>query len=538
MFELDRRRLLHLGMFGAGALAIPGTALAISSARGFTHGIASGEPSQKSVLLWTRFVGNGETRLTAEVAESETFDRVIADGEAIASAASNHTAKVVVSDLQPGRWYYYRFRSPDGTSSPIGRTRTLPDGPTSRFAMGVFSCSNIGFGWFNAYAHAAARTDLDAVVHLGDYYYEYARGDYPSRKEAVPERLITGGECIHLTDYRLRHAAYRADRDLQRMLRNFPLIAMWDDHESANDSWEGGAENHQPKTEGLWGPRKAAAVKAYREWMPVGDETFAEYRIGDLATIFRPETRLTARTHQLWLEGDVKGKPDQEALMKAFRDGPWQDQGRTLMGAAQEKQLADGFKGSTASGVRWQVLAQEVVMGPLMLPQEAANWIPADADAATRESVRIGLLASSLGLPFNFDDWNGYPAARARVLKSAQEANANLVVLSGDSHNAWAIDLANDASRAGVEFAGQSVTSPGWETDAPQISPREIERALMARNKDLRWANMNRRGYFSLELTPDRATSEWQLLDTVRQRSTALAGTQRMSVDHGANKIA
>jgi alkaline phosphatase D len=537
MFELDRRRLLHLGMFGASALVIPGTALAISSARGFTHGIASGEPSQNSVLLWTRYVGKGETRLTAEVAESATFNRIVASGEAMASAASDHTAKVTVSNLQPGRWYYYRFRSPDGASSPVGRTRTLPDGPTARFAMGVFSCSNIGFGWFNAYAHAASRTDLDAVVHLGDYFYEYARGTYPSRQEAVAGRLPIGGELIHLTDYRLRHAAYRADPDLQRMLRNFPLIAMWDDHESANDSWVGGAENHQPKTEGPWEPRKQAAIKAYREWMPVGDETYAEYRVGDLATVFRPETRLTARTHQLWLEGDVKGKPDQEALIKAFRDGPWSDPSRTLMGAAQERQLADGFRQSAAAGVRWQVLAQQVVMGPLSLPAEASDWLPADADQNSRESTRVGVLASSLGLPFNFDDWNGYPAARARVLRSAQEANANLVVLSGDSHNAWAIDLEQGGARAGVEFAGQSVTSPGWETDVRQVSPRDIERALIARNKDLRWANLERRGYFSLELTPDRATSEYQLLDTIRQRSTALAGTHRMSVERGANRL-
>ena len=537
-FEIDRRRLLRLGAFGAGALAIPGMALAVSAARGFSHGVASGEPSQNSVLLWTRFVGRGETRLAAELADNESFDRVIPGGEAVASPRGDYTAKVVVNDLAPNRWYFYRFRAPDGTTSPVGRTRTLPDGPVGRFALGLFSCSNIGFGWFNAYGHAAGRSDLDLIVHVGDFYYEYQRGDYPSVAESVAGRLIRADhDAIDLTDYRLRHAAYRADPDLRRLMQNFPWVAMWDDHESANDSWMGGAENHHPKAEGPWDARKAASVRAYREWMPVSDATYEEYRIGDLATIFRPETRLTGRTHQLWLEGEVKGKPDLEARIKAFRDGPWSDPSHSMMGADQEKKLADGFRRSTAAGVRWQVLAQETVMGRTLLPKQATGWLGPHPSQSARASTEIGLIAASLGLPFWFDNWDGYPAARSRLLRSAQEASANLIVLSGDSHNAWGFDLDEGGKPAGVEFAGQSVTSPGYEADLAQVNSRDLERAFMERNPLLKWANLDRRGYVSVELTPDRATGEWQMLDTIRKRSTTLAARHSMSVTRGTNRL-
>jgi alkaline phosphatase D len=537
-FDLGRRRLLQLGVFGAGALVVPGTAAAISSARGFTHSVASGEPSQNSVLLWTRYVGRGDTRLVAEVAGTESFDRIVTGAEAVASPSSDYTAKVTVDGLTPGRSYFYRFRAPDGASSPVGRTRTLPNGSVGRFAIGVFSCSNLPFGWFNAYAHAASRQDLDLMIHVGDYLYEYQRGGYPSSHEAVAGRIINpAGETIHLVDYRLRHAAYRADPDLRRLLQNFPLIAMWDDHESANDCWVGGAENHQPDKEGPWEPRKAAAVRAYREWMPVSDAAYEEYRIGDLATIFRPETRLTGRTKQLWLQGAVENAVDLKSAITAFRDGPWQDPARTLMGMEQERQLVDGLRRSASAGVRWQLLAQQVVMGSLLVPPQAADWLGPDATQNERRSTRIDVLASSLGLPAYLDSWDGYPAARSRLLRAAQEADANLIVVSGDSHNAWAFELDEGGKAAGVEFAGQSVTSPGYESDLPHISPRDVERAMIERNPKLKWANLDRRGYLTVELTPTQATGEWLLLDTVRQRSTMLAGQRRMSVSIGTNRL-
>ena len=537
--RLDRRRILQLGLFGAGAMSLPGTAAALATAAGFTHDVASGEPSQTSVLLWTRYVAASETKLVAEVAESDRFDRLIGGAEGIAAPDRDHTLRLTVSGLLPDRWYYYRFRAPNGDTSPVGRTRTLPDGPVARFSLGVFSCANLPFGWFNAYAHAAGRNDIDLMVHLGDYFYEYERGKYPRLEEALAGRLIEpANEALHLADYRLRYAAYRADPDLRRLHQNFPMIAMWDDHESANDSWQGGAENHQPESEGTWDARKTAAMRAYREWMPVSDNAFEEYRIGDLATIFRPETRLTGRAQQLSVARALAGQIDAKAALTAFRDGPWMAPERTILGLNQERTLADGFRRSVRSGARWQVLAQQIVMGSLALSPQAADWTIGTQNEQTRRRVEIGLLASSLGLPMNLDMWDGYPAARDRLLQSAQVADANLVVLSGDSHNAWAFDLAQSGAPAGVEFAGQSVTSPGYESYAPGVSTEALAAGTIERNPALKWANLERRGYMAVELTPAAATAEYVLLDTVRTRSTAIAGTHRMTVRHGTNRLA
>ena len=420
--------------------------------------------------------------------------------------------------LAPGRWYLLPLpRCGRADFSPVGRTRTLPEGPVDRFALGLFSCANLPFGFFNAYAHAAARRDLDLMVHVGDYLYEYQAGHYPDPGQETPGRTIAPAtEIVHLADYRLRYACYRADPDLQQLHRMFPMVAMWDDHESANDSWQGGAQNHQPETEGPWEERKAASVRAYREWLPVSDAPWAGYEIGDLATLFRPEERLLARTRQLNYAAALRGATDRDAALVRLRDGPWSDPARTLMGAEQEAWLADALRRSVGRGAKWQVLAQQVVMGSRAMPREARQWVESGVDRRARAGLFTGLDASRVGLPFNLDSWDGYPAARARLLRSALDADANLVVLSGDSHNAWAFDLDLGGARAGVEFAGQSVTSSGYESELPHVSPHAVARALVDRNPQLKWAETSRRGYVTLTLTPERATGEWLFLDTIR----------------------
>ena len=536
---IDRRFILKAGTLGLGLLAFPGAAQLLA-ARGFTHGVASGEPGPDRAMLWTRYVpeAGASGRLDWQIAADPDFGRIVARGEATASEEHDHCVKPVAEGLSAGRWYFYRFRDSAGRLSPVGRTRTLPVGPVARFAFGLFSCANLPFGWFNAYAHAAGRRDLDLIVHVGDYLYEYQAGHYPDPGEETPGRTIEPAtELVHLADYRLRYACYRADPDLQALHRMFPMIAMWDDHESANDSWEGGAQNHQPETEGPWSERKAAAMRAYREWLPVSDAPWAGYEIGDLATLLRPEERLLARTRQLNLAAALRGEPDRDAALARLRDGPWRDPAHTLMGAEQEAWLAAALRRSVGRGAKWQVLAQQVVMGDMRMPAEASDWIRSGVDGRTRAGLVNGLDAARAGLPFNLDNWGGYPAARARLLRASLDAHANLVVLSGDSHNAWAFDLALEGARAGIEFAGHSVSSSGYESELPRVHPHDVVRALVAGNPELKWAETSRRGYVAIELTPERASGEWLFMETIRRRSTRLAARHVMSAARGANRF-
>jgi alkaline phosphatase D len=535
---IDRRRLLQTGLFGLGAATtFPATARLLNSP-GFTHDVASGEPAANSVLLWTRYVSEGEPVLRAEIAEDMEFGRIVARGETAARNAHDFTAKITLDGLAPGQWYYYRFVAPDGTASPVGRTRTLPQGPVSQFTLGVVSCSNMRFGHFNAYAHAAARNDLDLIIHVGDYFYEYERGTYPTEEQALAGRdILPSRETIALADYWLRFASYRADPDLAALHRNFPMVARWDDHELANDSWSGGAENHQTETEGPWSARKRAALQAYRDWMPVSDDPWNSYEIGDLATIFLPETRSEARMEQLSYAAAARGESDVSAALAEFRDGIWSDQNRTIMGESQEAWLTASLAASTAAGKRWQVLAQQIVMGRLYFPLPLAEEIGRSDSETVRQ--RVGLLAAATraGLPLNLDAWDGYPAARDRLLGAALAADANLVVLSGDSHNSWANNLDHDGHRAGVELAGHSVTSPGFESFVPQVEPGDLARSMVAASPDLQWADTSGRGYMTVTLTPESARSEWLFLDSIRRRSTQIARNQVMTVAHGSRVL-
>jgi len=537
--NLTRRNLFALAGAGAAVAAAPAAATGFGS--GFTHSVASGEPAATSVLLWTRYVADAETRLAWQVSESEDFSRPVAEGSVSASPERDWCAKGVATGLAPDRWYFFRFLAPNGAASPVGRTRTLPEGPSASFRLAVFSCSNFGFGWFNAYGHAAEANDADLAVHLGDYIYEYAPGIYPPAAQTSPDRVIAPAkEIVALADYRLRYATYRADPDLQRLHQVLPMIAVWDDHESANDSWKGGAENHQPATEGDWEVRKAAAKRAYREWLPVSEEAYSTYEIGKLATLFKLDTRLEGRDKQLSLAAVMAGKTDPQALnaaLTAFRDGAWANPDRQLLGQAQQDWLAEGLAASTKRGTQWQVLVQQVVMGNLKTPKTFVEAAGAGLPDYVRQRLLSAAAASEVGLPSNMDAWDGYPAARAKLYKAALNADANLVVLAGDSHNAWAFDLAHEGTPVGVEFGGHSVSSPGFESYLTFVKPQDLAGALVAENTQLKWADTAQRGYMMVELTPARVNTEYRFVAGVKQRSTQLAGTKRISSEKGSGKL-
>ncbi len=343
-----------------------------------------------------------------------------------------------------------------------------------------------------------------------------------------------------LADYRLRYATYRADPDLVRLHQVVPMIAMWDDHESANDSWKGGAENHQSATEGDWALRKAAAKRAWREWMPVSDEPYAAYDIGDLATLFRLDTRLEGRERQFSLAdllGSAGSAEEASRALTTFREGAWADPSRQLLGTAQEAWLARGLAASKARGARWQVIAQQVLMGQLRTPPGILEAIGDGVPASVRQRFVAAAMASATGLPANMDAWDGYPAARARVLQSALDADANLVVLAGDTHNGWAFELAHDRARAAIEFGTPGVTSPGLERSVSEIAPERFARELVAANEQLVWADTAQRGYTMIELTRERVSAEFRFLATVRERSATLAGTRRISSRAGSGRL-
>lgn len=332
----------------------------------FLHGVASGDPLPDGILLWTRVTpspgalpGSGtgaDTPVIWEISEDKAFTRVAARGTAVARAASDHTVKADVRGLRPATTYWFRFSAPpggtdggQGTVSPVGRTRTAPAAgatvPGIRF--GVVSCANWEAGWFSPYRHLADRTDLDAVLHLGDYIYEYASGSYPTQDTVVRPHAPLH-EITTLADYRLRHGTYKTDTDLQTLHATHPVIAIWDDHEFANDAWSGGAENHAPGTEGSWAARVAAAKQAYFEWMPV--------RASTEGTVYR---RLSfGRLAELHLL-DLRSFRSEQA---SIGNGAVDDPERTITGRAQLDWLKAGL---TASDARWKLVGTSVMISPV-----------------------------------------------------------------------------------------------------------------------------------------------------------------------------
>ena len=541
---INRRQWLVRGLGGAGAMFFaPGlaagqmAAIAAGATTGFTHGVASGEPGPDRALLWTRWVNprDGDTRLSAEVAATPDFARVVAGGEVLTGPWRDHTAKLFVGGLSPGRTYYYRFVAPDGGRSPTGRFRTLPAGRTDRFRIGVFSCSNIGFGWFNAYAHAVASDAIDVALHLGDYLYEYGPGGYDRAGFERVALIDPPHETLTLADYRLRYACYRADPDLQALHRAFAVIASPDDHELANDVWEGGAQNHQPD-EGDWAMRKAAALQAWAEWMPVSDAAWARYPIGDLADLIRIDGRMQQRSRPTSLSAITGGVADEGAL-RAFAADRWHDPAATMLGSEQEMWLADAFRASVRRGARWQLMGSGTVLGRQIMPADSIGWLPADADAGWRASRANEVAAARIGLPYNLDNWGGYPAARSRLLRSARDAGAQLVALSGDSHNGWAHDLIDGGDAMGVEFCGQSVTSSGYEETVHGIDRTRVEAAFTGASEELRWCNIGDRGYMRVTMTPVAVENEWIVTDRIDTRSPAGRTAHRMRVRHGRNRL-
>ncbi|MEU4147647.1 alkaline phosphatase D family protein [Streptomyces parvulus] len=483
------------------AAALPAGAADVAPA--FLHGVASGDPLPDGVLLWTRVTpvpeaipGSGtgpDTPVSWVVATDKALTNIVAKGSVTATAGSDHTVKADVRGLAPATDYWFRF-SAGPTDSPVARTRTAPaaGAAVAGLRFGVVSCANWEAGYFSSYRHLAARGDLDAWLHLGDYIYEYGTGEYGTRGTVVRPHA-PAHEILTLADYRIRHGRYKTDPDLQALHATAPVVAIWDDHEIANDTWSGGAENHTEGTEGPWAARQSAAKQAYFEWMPVrpaiAGTTYRRLRFGKLADLSLLDLR-TYRSQQV-----------------AIGNGDVDDPDRTLTGRVQLDWLKSGL---AASDTTWRLVGNPVMMAPFAIGSLSAELLKPLAEL-------LGLPRE--GLALNTDQWDGYTDDRRELLAHLR-ANAvrNTVFLTGDIHMAWANDVPHHAgtyplsASAATEFVVTSVSSDNLD-DIVQVPEGTVSAVaapvIRAANRHVHWVDTDRHGYGVLDITADRAQMDY-----------------------------
>lgn len=567
--EVSRRAILA-GSLGAAVLfAGPLRALAHAAPNPvFRHGVASGDPDATSVVLWTRLSSHDEagpspTEAIWELSDTPDFKIVTRKGTARTSASRDYTVKVLADGLTPGANIYYRFRVAD-VLSPVGRARTLPTGRLERLGIALVSCSNYAFGFFNAYDAIARDPSIDYVLHTGDYIYEYGGKD--SWGEDVAQKLgrshAPAHEIISIADYRERHAQYKTDAGARAMHAAHTLLACWDDHESANNPWTGGAQNHQPETEGAWPARRDASIQAYFEWMPVREPEWLEnkgrsrmqfwraYAFGDLAMLHTLETRHTARAEQIDY-AQYASKITDAASAEAFKKDVIGAPGRRMLSTELERDLSAALATSVAAGQPWRIIASPMVIARLLVPdlvKLGALPDPRPALASAKTAADLAKLASNpevslawrglYNLPDYTDAWTGYPWARERLYELAAGVGArDLVFLSGDSHSFWANSLVDDAlSPIGIEFGTAGVSSPGdfVESGFSPDKARELDEIYAKHIPEVRWTDNIHQGYVRMEFGRESGMATFIAVDTVllpEYRTTVLRRFPFANVD-------
>lgn len=476
---------------------------------GFQHGVASGDPLQDRVVLWTRATPTtaGTTPIPVDwaIATDAAMVGVVQYGRVWADADRDYTVKIDVADLASATTYYYQFEVAS-QRSPIGQTKTLPVGSVDRVRLGVASCANYPGGYFHGYRKLAERDDLDVVLHLGDYIYEYPNlyfGDgAPLGRVPDPNH-----ELLTLADYRTRHRQYKLDQDLQAAHARHPFIAIWDDHEIANDAYRLGAQNHQTETEGDYEARSQAAVKAYLEWMPIRESLDSEdvviyrtFEFGDLLQLTMLDARFVGRDAPVLDTCSIEQISSEE---------------RSMLGQSQEEWLFEELRRFGYSATTWCAIGQQVMLGQL---SDTSTYCVADPD-----------------------QWDGYGASRNRLLDAlAAEEIDNVLVLTGDAHSSWAMDIAEDpfdpthydadsgSGSLAVEFVVPGLASAG---------PGGSTAGLGATHPHVRYAELTQQGYVVVDITTARVEAQWYFLDDVR---AAVSG-ERLGAEHavlsGANHI-
>jgi len=570
--DLTRRSFIKTAAAGASAVAVPmaltgcggdddNDSLSLTDSKlvvAFGHGVASGDPLADKVIIWTRITHTENTAQTIpvewKVATDSAMTDVVSSGIVTTNADIDYTVKVDADRLLANTTYYYQFTGPLNVKSTIGTTKTLPVGYIESVKLAVCSCANYPAGYFNAY-DALGKSDADVVVHLGDYIYEYAVGEYGTTANTIdqgrnhsPEK-----EVWTLADYRLRYSQYRQDTLLQGAHQAKPFICVWDDHELANDSFKDGAANHTEGDEGSFTDRRAAAFQAYHEWLPIrtGSDKeiiYRNFKFGELISMNMMDTRHIARDASLTTDQLLAAGSGAAALIA--------DPNRRLIGDEQLNWLIQEWSNSTTT---WEVLGQQVLMGRIFVPVELLLYLDtlisklekgedASAEQAAVMTAITELYTLRLRLdaedptvtpeeearltttaPYNLDSWDGYFIEREQILKRAALIGKNVISLAGDTHNAWASDLryvANTATGAlsersvGAEFATSSISSPGFD-EYLSLSPAEkggFEGAITALVDDLQYFDSSQRGYMEVVFTPTSATAEWKFVSTIQTK--------------------
>jgi alkaline phosphatase D len=560
--KLSRRRFLRNSVIAATGVVLLPSALTsckkdsdkgntVYDGQGFNEGVASFDPSQDKVILWTRYTPaiqeTGKPTILLDVAKDKDFKTLVVSQSVQVDGNSDNTVHVDVSNLTANTKYYYRFRSETTQAfSVTGETKTLPTaGQTTEVKMAVISCANYQAGLFNVYG-AVAESDADFVVHLGDYIYEYQAGGYgtDSITTTLKREHKPAGEIIKIEDYRQRYRQYRSDEQLQKAHQLKPFICVWDDHEVANDAYKDGAENHQAN-EGDFNTRKMSAIQVWHEYLPArvtdNAKIYRNFEIAGIVNLVMLDTRIIGRDKQISYTDYLTAS----GLNTSSFLAAWQNPQRSILGQEQKSWLSGKLTGSTA---KWQVLGNQVLMGKMYMPAELLLMVAQIAGGSANAALlaQFNTLVTQLVviktrmlqndptltaaemarvetvLPYNLDAWDGYPAEREAVYAAAN--GKKLISLAGDTHNAWYADLTDiNGRKAGVEFATASVTSPGFEAifGANPTTVAGFEQAIALLINDLQYLDAKQRGYIMASFTASQAKSEWRYISTLATKNTA-----------------
>lgn len=469
----------------------------------FYHSVASGDPFSNQVIIWTRVTPEVKGKISVKwnVATNESMNDIVKSGEVMTDSTSDYTVKIDVTGLSPKTFYYYQFEALDAKSD-VGRTKTASEEGDSETKFAIVSCSNFEAGYFNAFGRIAEK-ELDAVLHLGDYIYEYGIAGYGDT--TLGRWNLPLGEIFSLSDYRTRYSLYRLDKDFQAAHRNHPFITIWDDHEFANNVYTTGAENHQ-EDEGDFEKRKAAAAKAYYEWLPIREngELYRKFNFGNLVDLIMLDERVAGRT----APADSVSQPD------------FEDASRTMLGETQRNWFFDHLSNSKAT---WKVIGNQVIFSDL------------DLSGINRNRAR------------NLDAWDGYPHEKKMIINHLKDNEiGNTLFVTGDTHSSWAFETPTslddykidpENSVLAIEFGTTSISSANSDESHPVEKVIEDEQLMVSYNPHLKYHNRRDHGYLLLTMNSEEAKAEWYFVETVKRPSKEESVGKVMSVKKGGKEL-